>query len=57
MDTQDTEDKQELRCIIMDMSALSYIDSSGVSTLHSTIKDFQQIDVHFYFANCTSSYL
>ncbi|XP_029040907.1 solute carrier family 26 member 6 isoform X3 [Osmia bicornis bicornis] len=54
MDTQDSEDKQELRCIIMDMSALSYIDSSGVSTLHSTIKDFQQIDVHFYFANCTS---
>lgn len=38
----------------MDMSALSYIDSSGVSTLHSTIKDFKQIDVHFYFTNCTS---
>nr|XP_034179187.1 prestin isoform X2 [Osmia lignaria] len=54
MDTQDSEDIQELRCIIMDMSALSYIDSSGVSTLHSTIKDFQQIDVHFYFVNCTS---
>ncbi|XP_031842511.1 prestin isoform X2 [Nomia melanderi] len=54
IDTQDSEDKQELRCVIMDMSALSYIDSSGVFTLHSIIKMFDQIDIHFYLVNCTS---
>ncbi|XP_076240598.1 prestin isoform X2 [Calliopsis andreniformis] len=54
IDSQDSEDKPELLCIIMDMSALSYIDSSGVITLHSVIKEFEQIEVHFYFANCTS---
>lgn len=54
MDTHDSEDKQELQCVIMDMSALSYIDSSGVITLHSVIKEFEQIDVQFYLVNCTS---
>ncbi|XP_033324659.1 prestin isoform X2 [Megalopta genalis] len=54
IDTQDLEDKQELRCVIMDMSALSYIDSSGVFTLHSVIQEFDQIDVQFYLVNCTS---
>lgn len=54
MAAQDSDEKQELKCIIMDMSALSYIDSSGVSILHSVIQEFQQIDVQFYFANCTS---
>ncbi|XP_076650373.1 prestin isoform X1 [Halictus rubicundus] len=53
VDTHDLEDKQELRCIIMDMGALSYIDSSGVFMLHTIIKAFDQIDVHFYLVNCT----
>lgn len=52
MDTEDLEDKQELRCIIMDMSALSYIDSSGVIALNSVMREFQQIDVHFYLVSC-----
>lgn len=54
MDTEDSEDKQELQCVIMDMSSLSYIDSSGVITLNSVMKEFQQIDVHFYLVSCTS---
>ncbi|XP_054007384.1 solute carrier family 26 member 6-like isoform X1 [Hylaeus anthracinus] len=54
IDTGDSEDKQELRCIVMDMSALSYIDSSGVVALHSTITEFNQIDVNFFFVNCSS---
>ncbi|XP_061941531.1 solute carrier family 26 member 6 isoform X2 [Apis cerana] len=54
MDTENSEEKQELQCIIMDMSALSYIDSSGVITLNSVMKEFQQIDIHFYFVSCTS---
>ncbi|XP_076481301.1 prestin isoform X3 [Bombus vancouverensis nearcticus] len=53
MDTEDSEDKQELRCVIMDTSALSYIDSSGVITLNSVMKEFQQIDVHFYLIFAT----
>ncbi|XP_050594696.1 prestin-like isoform X2 [Bombus affinis] len=52
MDTEDSEDKQELRCVIMDTSALSYIDSSGVITLNSVMKELQQIDVHFYLVSC-----
>ncbi|CAK9795466.1 Slc26a5 [Anthophora plagiata] len=54
VDTQDSEDKQEIRCILMDMSALSYIDSSGVITLNSIMREFQQIDIYFYLVNCTS---
>ncbi|XP_076165070.1 prestin isoform X2 [Ptiloglossa arizonensis] len=54
MDTGDSEDKQELQCVIMDMSALSYIDSSGVIMLHSMITEFNQIDIHFYLVRCTS---
>ncbi|KZC05980.1 PREDICTED: prestin [Dufourea novaeangliae] len=54
MDTHYSEDKEELRCVIMDMSALSYIDSSGVFTLHSIITAFDEIGVHFYLAHCTS---
>ncbi|OAD59199.1 Prestin [Eufriesea mexicana] len=54
MDTEESEDKQELQCVIMDMSSLSYIDSSGVITLNSVMKEFQQIDIHFYLVSCTS---
>ncbi|XP_076677233.1 prestin isoform X2 [Andrena cerasifolii] len=54
MDARDSEDKQELRCVIMDTSALSYIDSSGVMALHSVIEEFQQVDVQFYLVSCTS---
>lgn len=54
MDAQDSEDKEGLRCVIMDMSGLSSIDSSGVIMLHSAMREFQQIDVHFYVVNCTS---
>ncbi|XP_017889897.1 solute carrier family 26 member 10-like isoform X2 [Ceratina calcarata] len=50
----DSEDKQILRCVIIDMSALSHIDSTGVTTLNSVMKEFQQIDVQFYLVNCTS---
>ncbi|XP_076758786.1 prestin isoform X1 [Xylocopa sonorina] len=54
MNADDSEDKQQLQCVIMDMSALSYIDSSGVIALNSVKREFQQIDVHFYLVSCTS---
>lgn len=53
-DSEEFEDKQELRCVIIDMSALSHIDSTGVITLNSVMKEFQQIDVQFYLVSCTS---
>ncbi|KAG7190053.1 hypothetical protein KM043_006199 [Ampulex compressa] len=50
----DLEDKQELHCVIMDMSALSYIDYTSVHVLRSIVAEFAQIDVQFYLATCPS---
>lgn len=47
-------DEQELQCVIMDMSALSYIDPSGVQALHLISEEFTQVNIEFYFVNCSS---
>ncbi|XP_011873653.1 PREDICTED: solute carrier family 26 member 6-like isoform X2 [Vollenhovia emeryi] len=44
----------KLQCIIMDMSALSYIDPSSVQVLHVIVDEFTQVNVEFYFVNCPS---
>ncbi|KAH0954229.1 hypothetical protein HN011_002174 [Eciton burchellii] len=51
---KNSEDGQELRCIIMDMSALSYIDSSSVHVLHLIVEEFAEVNIEFYFAGCSS---
>ncbi|XP_012226376.2 prestin isoform X1 [Linepithema humile] len=54
LDDKDAEDEHELRCVIMDMSALSYIDPSGVHALHAISEEFTRVNVEFYFVNCSS---
>jgi len=44
----------ELQCIIMDMSALSYIDPSSIQVLHVIVEEFTQVNIEFYFVNCPS---
>ncbi|XP_014476242.1 PREDICTED: solute carrier family 26 member 10 isoform X2 [Dinoponera quadriceps] len=54
LDDKSTDDRKELRCIIMDMSALSYIDPSSVHVLHVIVEEFKQVNIEFYFVNCLS---
>ncbi|XP_046815512.1 sulfate transporter isoform X1 [Vespa crabro] len=54
LDEQDFEHKDGLRCIIMNMSAVSYIDPAGVNVIHAVASEFSEIQIHFYLASCTS---
>ncbi|KAL6433709.1 hypothetical protein ACFW04_005758 [Cataglyphis niger] len=54
LDDKDSEDRHELQCIIMDMSALSYIDPSSIQMLHLIVEEFAQVNIKFYFVNCPS---
>ncbi|XP_024869942.1 solute carrier family 26 member 10 [Temnothorax curvispinosus] len=44
----------DVQCIIMDMSALSYIDPSSVQVLHVIVEEFTRVNIEFYFVNCPS---
>ncbi|KAF7995780.1 hypothetical protein HCN44_006887 [Aphidius gifuensis] len=48
------DNTNELNCIVMDMSALSYVDPSGIGVLHSIADEFSLIDVQVYLACCSS---
>ena len=37
----------------MDMSALSYVDPSGINVLHSIADEYATIDVNVYLAACS----
>ncbi|XP_011702981.1 PREDICTED: prestin-like [Wasmannia auropunctata] len=54
LDEKGSKETCELQCIIMDMSALSYIDPSSVQVLHVIVEEFTQVDIEFYFVNCPS---
>lgn len=45
----------DLRCLIIDFSALSYIDPSGITTLKIIAVDFQRIDIPIYIAGCSGT--
>ncbi|XP_011498116.1 PREDICTED: solute carrier family 26 member 10-like [Ceratosolen solmsi marchali] len=53
VEPNDFDDKITLKCIVIDMSAVSKIDSSGVRALRDIVADFSQIDVHVYLAACS----
>ncbi|OXU22031.1 hypothetical protein TSAR_012510 [Trichomalopsis sarcophagae] len=53
-EANDFENKCTLRCIVVDMSAVSKIDSSGVVTLREVVADFAQIDIPVYLAACSA---
>lgn len=42
-----------IKCLIIDFSALSYIDSSAVSSLKLLIKDFNRLSVDVYIAGAS----
>lgn len=46
-------DSLTFKCLILDFSALSYIDPSGVISLKSLIKEFQKLSVIVYIAGCS----
>jgi len=54
LNVKNSEDEEELRCIIMDMSGLSYIDPSSVRILHVVVEEFTSVNIAFYFAGCNS---
>ncbi|XP_018399758.1 PREDICTED: solute carrier family 26 member 6-like [Cyphomyrmex costatus] len=54
LDEKNSRETCELQCIIMDMSALSYIDPSSVQVLHIIVEEFAQVNIKFYFVNCPS---
>ncbi|KAJ6647323.1 Prestin [Pseudolycoriella hygida] len=42
-----------LRCLILDFSALSYIDPSGVSSLILLVKEFNKLQIHVFISGCS----
>lgn len=42
-----------LRCLILDFSALSYIDTSGVSSLILLVKEFNKLHIHVFISGCS----
>lgn len=54
LDDKNSKGRHELQCIIMDMSALSYIDPNSVQMLHLIAEEFTQVNIKFYFVNCQS---
>ncbi|GJQ74244.1 hypothetical protein Trydic_g19148 [Trypoxylus dichotomus] len=43
-----------IRCLILDFSALSYVDPAGVSMLKSIEHYFKQLDIPIYIAGCSA---
>lgn len=54
VDEQVLKEKDGIRCIIMNMSAVSYIDPTGVKALHTIASEFAAIDIQFYLAACST---
>lgn len=46
-----------LKCLIIDFSALSYIDSSGCTALKLLINDFNKLSINVYIAGASCKYL
>lgn len=45
-----------LRCLILDFSALSYIDPSGVSSLITLVKGFNKLQIHVFISGCSCKF-
>lgn len=53
--TDDDCDSLDVQFIIIDMSALTYIDPTGVKTLRDIVDEYCQIEIPVYLAACTVS--
>lgn len=47
------KDNEALKCIVIDLSALSYADPSGIRTLKFLVTEFQKIEIPIYLAGCS----
>lgn len=45
----------EFHTVVLDLSAVPFVDSSGVSTLKGTLKEYQDIGVGVLLASCNAS--
>lgn len=45
-----------LKCIILDFSAITYIDPVGVQLLRNMANEYSQLDVAMYVANCSGKF-
>ncbi|XP_012269237.2 solute carrier family 26 member 6-like isoform X2 [Athalia rosae] len=52
-DQHGSDEKEVLRCIIIDLSALSYVDPTGINTLKFLASEFEKIEVPIYLAGCS----
>ena len=41
------------KCVVVDFSALTYIDPSGVELMRQLTNEYEQLDVAFYIACCS----
>ncbi|KAF5276712.1 hypothetical protein FQR65_LT16239 [Abscondita terminalis] len=42
-------------CVILDFTALTYVDPTGVATLKALLKDYQAVGVNMYVCGCSGS--
>lgn len=49
----DKYDPIYMKCLILDFSALSYIDPSGVSFLILLVKEFEKLQIHVFISGCS----
>lgn len=52
-ESNDFETKYTIKCIVIDMSAVSKIDSTGVNALREIVAEYSQIDIPVYLAGCS----
>lgn len=45
----------EFHTVVLDLSAVPFVDSSGVSTVKGTLKEYQDIGVSVLLASCNTS--
>lgn len=50
---QQQYESMSIKCLIIDFSALSYIDPSGVSALKLLIEDFNKLCINVYIAGAS----
>ena len=44
-----------IRCVVLDMSSVTHLDSSGVAVLREVVENYSLIDVPVFLASCSPS--
>lgn len=51
------QNENEIKCVIIDFSALTFIDPLGVEMLKQIIKDFKRKWIYLFLAGCSCKIL